>query len=65
MAEIQGTLEFADSDTFMEFHDWSLLDYSPRTERDEFAVREGTHIADTSDTAEKRTVGELWERENG
>ncbi len=40
MAEIQGTLEFADTDTFMEFHDWSLLDYSPRMEADEFAIRE-------------------------
>ena len=40
MAEIQGTLEFADTDTFMESHDWSLLDYSPRMEADEFAIRE-------------------------
>ena len=40
MAEIQGTLEFADTDTFMEFHDWSLLDYSPRMEAGEFAMRE-------------------------
>ena len=40
MAVIQGTLEFADPNTFMEFHDWSLLDYSPRMEEDEFAIRE-------------------------
>ena len=40
MAEIQGTLEFADTDTFMESHDWSLLDYSPRMEADEFVIRE-------------------------
>ena len=40
MAEIQGTLEFADTDTFMEFHDWRLLDHSPRMEADEFAIRE-------------------------
>ena len=40
MAEIQGTLEFADTDTFMESHDWSLLDHSPRMEADEFAIRE-------------------------
>ena len=33
-------LEFADTDTFMESHDWSLLDYSPRMEADEFAIRE-------------------------
>ena len=25
----------------------------------------GAHIADTSDTAEKRTIGELWERKSG
>ena len=40
MAEIQGALEFADTDTFMESHDWSLLDYSPRMEAGEFAIRE-------------------------
>ena len=40
MAEIQGTLEFADTDKFMESHDWSLLDYSPRMGVDEFAIRE-------------------------
>ena len=24
----------------------------------------GAHIADSADTAEKRTIGELWERES-
>ena len=40
MSEIQGTLEFADTDTFMEYHDWSLLNHPARLEEREFAVRE-------------------------
>lgn len=40
MAEIQGTLEFADTDVFMEFRDWSLLDHSPKLSETEFAIRE-------------------------
>ena len=40
MAEIQGTLEYADADVFMEYHDWSLLDYSPKIDEGEFAIRE-------------------------
>ena len=40
MAEIQGTLECADTDVFMEYHDWSLLDYSPRMDEGEFTIRE-------------------------
>lgn len=40
MSEIQGALEFADTDVFMEFHDWSLLDYSPKLGETEFAIRE-------------------------
>ena len=40
MAEVQGTLELADSDLFMEDHDWSLLDHSPKMGQGEFAVRE-------------------------
>ena len=40
MSEIQGSLEFADTDVFMEFHDWSLLDHSPRMDEGEFSVRE-------------------------
>ena len=40
MAAVQGRLEFADTDTFMEFHDWSLLDHSPRMSEHEFAIRE-------------------------
>ena len=40
MAEVQGTLEFADTDVLMEYHDWSLLDHSPKLGADEFAIRE-------------------------
>ena len=40
MAQIQGELEFADSELFMEHHDWSLLDYSPNLTEAEFTVRE-------------------------
>ena len=39
MAQIQGELELADSDLFMEHHDWSLLDHSPELTESEFAVR--------------------------
>ena len=40
MSAVQGMLEFADTDVFMEDHDWSLLDHSPRLDEDEFAIRE-------------------------
>lgn len=40
MSEIQGELEFADTDVFMEFHDWSLLNHSPKLGDAEFAIRE-------------------------
>ena len=40
MAEIQDELELADTDIFMEFHDWSLLDHSPKLGETEFAIRE-------------------------
>ena len=40
MANVQGTLEFADTDVLMEYHDWSLLDHSPKMGADEFAIRE-------------------------
>jgi len=40
MSEIQGELEFADTDAFMEFHDWSLLDHSSKLGEAEFAIRE-------------------------
>ena len=40
MTEIQGSLEFADSDTFMEFHEWSLLSHPARLEEREFTIRQ-------------------------
>ena len=40
VAEIQGTLEFADTDLFMENHHWSLLRHSPKLDETEFAIRE-------------------------
>ena len=40
MAAVQGELELADTDRFMEYHDWSLLDHSPRMDENEFAIRE-------------------------
>ncbi len=40
VSEIQGKLEFADTDVFMEFRDWSPLDHSPRMAEGEFAIRE-------------------------
>ncbi len=38
--EIQGELQFADTDMLMEFHDWSLLDHPARLEEHEFAIHE-------------------------
>lgn len=40
MVEVQGTLEFADTDALMEYHDWSLGDHPWRPGEDEFAIRE-------------------------
>lgn len=40
MSQIQGELEFADTDVFMECHDWSLLDHSSKLGEAEFAIRE-------------------------
>ena len=40
MSEVQGVLEFADTDVFMEYHDWSLLDHSPKLDKNEFTIRE-------------------------
>lgn len=40
MSEIQGELKFADTDVFMDHHDWSLLDHSSRLGAAEFAIRE-------------------------
>ena len=40
MSCVQGALEFADTDIFMEFHDWSLCDHSAKLDEREFAIRE-------------------------
>ena len=40
MAELQGELEFADTDVFMEDHDWSLLNHSSHLDEHEFTIRE-------------------------
>ena len=40
MAWVQGELVFADTDTFMEEFEWSLLDTPARLTEGEFAIRE-------------------------
>ena len=40
MVEIQGALEFADTDALMEHHDWSLGDHTWKPGEDEFNLRE-------------------------
>ena len=40
MSDVQGTLEIADTDVFMEYHDGSLLDHSPNMYDNEFTIRE-------------------------
>ena len=40
VSQIQGAFEFADTDVFMEFHDWSLLNHSSKLGEVEFAIRE-------------------------
>ena len=43
MTEIQGELAFADTDVFMESHDWSLLNHPARLDEHEFTIRETAH----------------------
>ena len=40
LAHVRGELKVADLDLFMEHHDWSLLDHSPKLKEAEFAIRE-------------------------
>lgn len=40
VTEIQGTFEFADTDVFMEFHDWRLADHPALLDEAAFAIRE-------------------------
>ena len=43
MTKIQGELEFADTDVFMESHDWSLLNHPARLDEHEFTISETAH----------------------
>ena len=40
MSDIQGSLEFADTDVFMEFHEWSLLNHPTKLDEHEFTIHE-------------------------
>ena len=40
MSAIQGNLEIADTDVFMEYNDWSLLNHPARLDESEFTIRE-------------------------
>jgi type III restriction enzyme len=40
MAEVQGEFDFADTDVFMEVHDWKLADHPARMDEREFSIRE-------------------------
>ena len=40
MSLIQGTMEFADTALFMEYHQWSLLDHSAKMDANEFTIHE-------------------------
>lgn len=39
MAQVQDTLTVADTDVFMEYHDWSLLDHPWKPDKGEFDIR--------------------------
>ena len=39
MSAVQDTLTFADTDVFMEYHDWSLLNHPWRLSKSEFGIR--------------------------
>ena len=40
MTEVQGSLEFADSDKLMEYHEWSLLNHPARLDEGEFTIHQ-------------------------
>ena len=40
MSEIQSSLAFADTDVFMEYSDWSLVNHPARLDENEFTIRE-------------------------
>ena len=43
MTQIQGELALADTDVFMESHDWSLLNHSAKLDKHELAIHETAH----------------------
>jgi len=43
MANIQGELDWADTDILMEYHDWSLSDHSPKLSEKEFGLKSQAH----------------------
>lgn len=43
MANIQGELDWADTDILMEYHDWSLTDHSPKFSEKEFGLKSQAH----------------------
>ncbi|GAB9214412.1 hypothetical protein BDS110ZK18_42950 [Bradyrhizobium diazoefficiens] len=40
VTEIQGEFEFADTDIFMEYHDWELSNHPARLDESEFSIRQ-------------------------
>src|SRR5690606_13152907 len=63
MAEVQGNLELADTDRFIESHDWSLLDHSPRLSEAEFAIRETAHSFEIDIDGNRVVYGWTGERD--
>ena len=59
MSDIQGILELADTDIFMEYHDWSLLNYSPKMDEDEFMIRETARSFEIDIEGKRVTYGSL------
>jgi type III restriction enzyme len=43
MAEVQGELQFADTDVFMEYHDWRLADHPALLDESAFSISATAH----------------------
>ena len=63
MAEIQGRMEFADTDTFMEHCYWSLLDHPARLNEHEFSVRQTERSFEIDLDGRRVRHHFLWEQE--
>ena len=63
MAEIQGMMEVADTDIFMEYHEWSLLDHPARLEENEFTIRDSSRQFEIDIDGRRVTHQFLTERE--